>query len=106
MTTTEEEGDMIFELRQYRTLPGKRDAWVTFAEERIFPSLVAFGTSVIGSFVAQEEDDLFVWILGFENEEHRATYYATYYQTDEWQNELRPTVVELLDPPRAIVTRM
>ena len=62
---------MFFELRQYRTQPGQRDAWVKFMEEEIIPFQVAKGMVIVGSFVAQEEEDLYVWIRRFESEEDR-----------------------------------
>jgi len=68
---------MFFELRQYRIFPGKRDQWVKFMEERIIPGQLAHGVVIVGSFVGQKEDDLYVWIRRFEDEEHLATFNAT-----------------------------
>ena len=42
---------MFFELRQYRTLPGKRAEWVAYMEEVIIPFQVSKGMVVVGSFV-------------------------------------------------------
>ena len=62
---------MFFELRQYRIFPGQRDAWVKYMEEVIMPFQISKGMVVVGSFVAQEEDDLYIWIRRFESEEER-----------------------------------
>jgi hypothetical protein len=97
---------MFFELRQYRIFPGKRDQWVKFMEERIMPGQLAHGVVIVGSFVGQTEDDLYVWIRRFEDEEHFATFNATYYGSDEWKNELRPRVREMLDFPSMVITRL
>ena len=58
---------MFFELRQYRTKPGQREKWVKFMEEEIIPFQVSKGMVILGSFVGQEEDDLYVWIRRFES---------------------------------------
>jgi hypothetical protein len=61
---------------------------------------------VIGSFVGEEEDDLYVWIRRFESEEHREQLYKAVYESDRWKNELSPRVGELLDRSKIVVTRL
>lgn len=97
---------MFFELRQYRTLPGQRAAWVKFMEETIIPFQISKGMVVVGSFVGQEEDDLYVWIRRFESEEERAALYQAVYETDVWKNEIAPRVGQMLDRSRTVVTRI
>jgi hypothetical protein len=97
---------MFFELRQYRVWPGKREEWVRMMEEEIIPFQIAQGMVVIGSFVGQEEEDLYVWIRRFESEAQREALYAKVYESETWQNELSPRVGELLDRSRIVVTRL
>jgi hypothetical protein len=97
---------VFFELRQYRALPGKRDEWVKYMEEVIIPFQVSKGMVIVGSFVGQEEDDLYIWIRRFESEEQREALYAAVYQTDFWKNEVGPKVGEMLDRPRMVITRI
>ncbi len=97
---------MFFELRQYRTLPGQRDKWVRFMEETIIPFQISKGMVVAGSFVGQEEDDLYIWIRRFDSEEQRAELYAAVYESDYWKNEIAPQVGEMLDRSRTVVTRI
>lgn len=97
---------MFFELRQYRTLPGQRDRWVRFMEDVIIPFQISKGMVVVGNFVGEEEEDLYVWIRRFENEEERAALYAAVYDSDEWQNNISPRVGEMLDRSRTVVTRL
>lgn len=97
---------MFLELRQYRTKPGMRDRWVKFMEETVIPYQVSKGMVVIGSFVGQEEDDLYVWIRRFESEEQRAQLYEDVYECDEWENELGPLCGEMLYREKIIVTRL
>ena len=97
---------MFFELRQYRTLPGQREAWVKFMEEVIIPFQISKGMVVAGSFVGQQEDDLYVWIRRFDSEEQRVALYRAVYETDYWQNEIAPKVGAMLDRSRTVVTRI
>ncbi len=97
---------MFFELRQYQLFTGKRDEWVRFMEERIIPGQLAAGVAVVGSFIGQQDENLYVWIRRFESEEQHAAFNATYYHTDEWKNELYPRVQEMLDFPKMVVTRI
>ena len=97
---------MFFELRQYRTLPGQRHAWVKFMEEEIIPFQVAKGMVILGSFVGQEEDDLYVWIRRFESEEERERLYKAVYESEHWKNNIAPKVPTMLDRSAIKVTRI
>jgi hypothetical protein len=97
---------MFFELRQYRIKPGQRDRWVRLMEEQIIPFQISKGMVVIGSFVGEEETDLYVWIRRFDSEEEREALYSEVYESDFWQNEISPQVGEMLDRERIHVTRL
>jgi hypothetical protein len=97
---------MFFELRQYRTQPGKREEWVEYMESEIIPFQVSKGMVVVGSFIGEEEEDLYVWIRRFESEEQREQLYAAVYQSDTWKNDMAPKVGELIDRERIVVTRI
>ena len=97
---------MFFELRQYRTRPGKREEWVEFMEGEIIPFQVSKGMVVVGSFVGEEEEDLYVWIGRFESEEEREQLYEAVYESDHWKDVLSPKVGTLIDRERIVVTRI
>ena len=97
---------MIFELRQYRTKPGQRENWVKFMEEEIIPFQISLGIVVVGSFIGQEEDDLFVWIRRFESEEARQQLYEAVYESDHWKNEISPHVPNMIDRDRSKIIRL
>ena len=67
---------MFFELRQYRTRPGMRKGWVEMMESEIIPFQVSKGMVIVGSFIGEEEDDLYVWIRRFDSEQDRERLYA------------------------------
>jgi len=75
-------------------------------EETIIPFQISKGMVVIGSFVGEEEDDLYVWIRRFESEEQREELYKAVYESDEWKDEISPQVGDLLDRSQIHVTRI
>jgi len=97
---------MFFELREYRAKPGQRESWVKFMEEEIIPYQVSKGMVVVGSFVGEEEDDLYIWIRRFDSEESREKLYAAVYEGDTWKNEIAPRIPELLDRDKIVVRRI
>ena len=97
---------MFFELRQYRTKPGMRADWVRYMEEVIIPFQVSKGMVVSGSFVGQEEDDLYIWLRRFDSEEERERLYEAVYESDTWKNEIAPKIGSMLDRDKIIVTRI
>ena len=97
---------MFFELREYRTKPGKRDNWVKFMEEEIIPFQSSKGMIIVGSYVGQEEDDLYIWMRRFESEEERKRLYEAVYETDYWKDDIAPKVADLLDRDRMIIRRI
>ena len=97
---------MFFELRQYKTKPGKRDEWVECMETEVIPFQQSLGMVIVGSFIAEEDDDQYVWIRRFESEEERKEQYKAVYQSDRGQNEMAPKVVECLEKEKMVVTRL
>jgi len=96
----------FFELRQYRMRPGQREAWVKCMEEEIIPFQVSKGMVICGSFVGEEDPDLYVWIRRFDSEEDRERQYEAVYQSDYWKNDVGPRVGELIDREQIKVTRI
>lgn len=97
---------MFFELREYRTLPGQRENWVKFMEEEIIPFQVSKGMVICGSFVGEEEDDLYIWVRRFASEEEREALYEAVYQSDRWVNDIGPKIPEMLDRDKIVVRRI
>lgn len=97
---------MFFELRQYRTHPGQRENWVRFMEEQIIPFQTSKGMTILGSFVGQDEDDLYVWIRRFTDEQERDRLYREVYESDHWKTTLAPRIPEMMDRERMKVSRI
>lgn len=97
---------MIFELRQYRLKPGQRERWVKWMEEKIIPYQVGMGVVVVGSFIAEEDPDVYVWIRRFDNEQERARLYAEMYESPTWINEIKPVNDGMIIREKIQVTRL
>jgi hypothetical protein len=97
---------MLFELREYRIRPGKRDAWVRHMEEQIIPFQTSKGMVIVGSWVGKEEDDLFVWIRRFDNEAERQRLYTDVYESDEWKTRIGPPIGDLIDREKIVVRQL
>lgn len=97
---------MFYEFREYRTRPGQRENWVKFMEDVIIPFQVSKGMVVVGSFVGEEEDDLYVWVRRFESEEERKRLYETVYESDTWKNEIGPKIPEMMIREKMVITRL
>ena len=97
---------MIYELRRYKTRPGRRSEWVQLMESRIIPFQISKGFVVVGSFVSEEDDDTYVWIRRFADEDERKLLYAAVYESAIWKNDIDPLVDELLDREATEVFRL
>lgn len=97
---------MFFELREYRTLPGQRENWVRFMEDEIIPFQTGKGMVIVGSFVGQEEDDLYIWVRRFASEEERVRLYEAVYESDHWKNNIGPRIPEMMDRDKIVVRRL
>jgi hypothetical protein len=97
---------MFFELRQYRMRPGQEENWVRFMEEEIIPFQISKGMVILGSFVGEEEKDLYVWIRRFESEAQREQLYEAVYESDTWKNDIAPRIPDMMDRSQIKVTRL
>ena len=97
---------MFLELTQYTTHPSQRNNWVKFMEEIIIPFQVSKGMVIVGSFVGEQDENLYVWIRRFESERERERLYEAVYQSDEWVNNIAPKIPEMLDRDKIVVTRI
>ena len=97
---------MFFELREYRMRPGEEANWVNYMEEVIIPFQISKGMVILGSFVGEEEKDLYVWIRRFESEAQRERLYEAVYESDTWKNEIAPKIPDMMDRSQIKVTRL
>jgi len=97
---------MLIELRQYRTKPGQRENWVRYMEEKIIPFQKSQGMEILGTWIGEQEDDLFVWMRRFQSEAERERLYEAVYQSDHWKEQIAPSIPDMLDRERMVITRL
>ena len=97
---------MLYELRHYQIEPGHRDEWVALMEEQIIPFQISQGMDIVGSFIDEQNPDVYIWLRRFESEEVRVQQYAAVYQSDTWTNEIAPVAGKLLLQENITVTRL
>ena len=61
---------------------------------------------ILGTWIGEEEDDLFVWMRRFESEAERERLYEAVYQSDHWKEKIDPKVPDMLDRERTVITRL
>jgi hypothetical protein len=61
---------------------------------------------IVGSFVGEQDENLYVWIRRFESESERERQYEAVYQSEEWLNNISPKIPEMLDRDKIVVTRI
>ena len=97
---------MFYELRQYKIVPGKMDAWVRIMEAEILPFQIARGMVITGMFRGEEDETVFVWMRRFESEAERERLYGAVYDSDEWKNEIGPRIAGMIAPGGVSVQRI
>ena len=98
--------DAFFELRTYKILPGKMKEWLNFMEGSIIPFQVSKGMVIHGSFTVEEDEETYIWIRRFKNEQEREILYKNVYESDEWINNMVGKVEKLIDRSATVVRRL
>ena len=96
----------FYELRRYRIFPGKMSAWLEVMEKEIIPFQISQGMVITGSYQAEGDDTVYVWMRRFESESQRKRLYKAVYESDTWKSDLGPRVGELIDLDAIEVTRL
>ncbi len=94
---------MIYEIRHYIAHPGRRDDLARYMDETVIPHMISHGMTVVGSYRDLEKDDTYVWIRGFDNQEARSASLDAAYSAAVWNEQMRPTIDELMDSALAHV---
>jgi quinol monooxygenase YgiN len=75
----------VIELRQYRIVPGQRDAFVALFERLFVESQEALGMRLVGQYRDLDDPDRFVWIRGFADMAARERGLNAFYFGPVWQ---------------------
>ncbi|MGN6269879.1 MAG: NIPSNAP family protein [Sphingomonas sp.] len=75
----------VIELRQYKIMPGKRDAMIALFDLEFVESQEVLGATIYGQFRDLDDPDRFVWIRGFPNMAKRGEMLPAFYYGPAWQ---------------------
>ena len=97
---------MLFELRQYKIRDGHKESWVRLMEDEIIPFQVAQGMVILGSFMGEDDDSIYVWIRRFKDEAERECLYQRVYESSHWKENIAPRIPEMMDRESIKVIRL
>lgn len=97
---------MFIEFRQYTILEGKRAEWVKYMEDVVIPFQVSKGMVVLGSFVDEENENIYYWMRRFKNEKEKERLYKNVYESKEWVEVMSPKVGTMLNRKTIVVKRI
>jgi hypothetical protein len=75
----------VIELRQYKIVAGRRDAFIALFEGYFVESQEATGARLIGQYRDLDDPDRFTWIRGFESMDARGRSLHDFYSGPVWQ---------------------
>jgi hypothetical protein len=74
----------VIEVRIYTIHEGKREEFVKLYDEVLLPAQRRFGLEVLGQFTSLDDDNTFVWLRRFDNQEERRRKWDEFYGSDLW----------------------
>lgn len=86
---------MLLEIRTYRLHPGRRPEFVAWFEEKVAPAMEAAGMTILGTFESTEDDDVFVYLRQFLDEEERDRLTSAFYASDAWLSGMKERALAL-----------
>ncbi|MDT8998096.1 NIPSNAP family protein [Paucibacter sp. APW11] len=99
-------GAALIELRQYRCRPGQRDAMMAMFEHHFRPAYAQAGARILGSFAAQEQPDLWVWLRAFDTPAARPAVLERFYGGAVWRQHGQACNALLADTREARLLRL
>ena len=83
---------MLFELRFYYIQPGMMTDFLKIMESQAIPFQLSKGMQVLGSFVGVNNENCYVWLRRYKDENEKQKLYDNVYGSDYWKNEIHPKV--------------
>jgi NIPSNAP protein len=75
----------VVELRQYKIVPGRRDAFIALFDREFVETQEAVGMRLVGQFRDLDDPDRFVWIRAFDGMPERERALTAFYGGPIWQ---------------------
>lgn len=75
----------LFELRSYRTRPGRRDELIAMFEAHFLDAYERAGATIVATFTRHGEPDRWVWVRAFRSAAQREEALAGFYGSPTWK---------------------
>lgn len=75
----------VLEIRQYKIIPGQRDALAAFFDREFVETQEVHGMRLVGQFRDLDDPNRFTWLRQFESAEARAPALAAFYGGPVWK---------------------
>ena len=86
----------MIEVRIYKIKSGLRDRFVQFFETKAIPAQEAVGMRIEGQFISLDDEDTFVWLRVFPDEEARQRMTDEFYGGSTWKHSLRDEAMSMV----------
>lgn len=93
----------VVDLRQYTTLPGRRDALVELFDRHFVQGQEAVGIHVVGQFRDLDDPNRFVWLRSFESMAARGETLPRFYYGPVWQDHRDDANATMVDSDNALL---
>ena len=87
---------MLYELRYYYIQAGRMKEFLEIMESLIIPFQMSQGMIVLGSFIDTEDEDCYIWLRRYKDEDDKQRLYDLVYGSDYWENDIRPKIADML----------
>jgi hypothetical protein len=93
----------LFDLRQYRLAPGRRDELIDLFDTYFVDGQEQVGIHVVGQFRDLDDPDRFVWLRAFDSSADRGTTLGAFYGGPVWQQHRDTANATMLDSDDALL---
>ena len=87
---------MWYEIRRETARPGRGPDLARWMLEQVIPLHEAGGMTVVGSFTDMDDEDAFVWIRAFRDDDERRTVVERVHQDPAFESAVATRVPDLL----------
>ena len=97
---------MIVEIRTYRTTRGARDEVLDLIRTKLFDELKRIGAKCAGPWISPEDEQTFVWLRGFPDQDARQSMTNRFYGGAFWEEETAGLIMPKIEKHDVVAIEM
>jgi hypothetical protein len=97
---------MLYELRYYYIHAGRMKEFLELMESLIIPFQLSQGMIVLGSFLNTDNENCYIWLRRYNDENDKQRLYDRVYGSDYWKNDIRPKMAGMIVKEKTQVTML